>query len=160
MHNLRARKKRATSKVTFRTITSLWVAFDLSTLYFKLINFRIQWEGLHETWATEILVGGNYFFNLCKIIPLATGNHRHPFSVFFFFSEEGRGCTRAIPSSRVFFITPILFIPSKVNAPKQHFRWSQLTNRKNKKNYPYFSISKVQRNHRGTQRQFSENILS
>ena len=48
MHDLRARKKRANAKVTFRTITSLRVAFDLSTLYFKLINFRIQWEGLHK----------------------------------------------------------------------------------------------------------------
>ena len=119
--------------------------------------WELEW---HETWATEILVDGNNFFNLCKIIPLAMGNHRHPFSVFFFFFEEGGGCTRAIPSSWVFLITPILFILSKVNAPKQHLWWSQLRNRKNKKNYPNFSISKVQRNHRSTQRQFSENVCS
>ena len=121
-----------------------------------------NWNDI-KTWVTEILIGGNYFFfkfmQNYSITWLATGNQRHPFSDFFF-SEEGGGCTRAIPSWWVFLITPILFILSKVNVPKQHFRWSQLRKRKNKKNYPNFSISEFQRNHRGTQRQFSENICS
>ena len=36
------------SKGMFHTITSLWVVSDLSALYFKLMTFRIQWEGLHK----------------------------------------------------------------------------------------------------------------
>ena len=94
-----------------------------------------------------------------SITRLATGNHRHPFSDFFFL-RKGAAVHGLFQAHEFFLITPILFILSKVNAPKQHFRWSQLRNRKNKKNYPNFSISKVQRNHRGTQRQFSENICS
>ena len=127
---------------------------EISRMHRNFENWNDMRHEPRKFWLAETI-----FFNLCKIIPLAMGNHRHPFSVFFFF-EEGGGCTRAIPSSWVFLITPILFILSKVNAPKQHFRWSQLRKRKNKKNYPNFSISKVQRNHRGTQRQFSENICS
>ena len=38
----------ANAKVTFHTITSLRVASDLSTFYFKLMTFRIQWEGLQK----------------------------------------------------------------------------------------------------------------
>ena len=78
----------------------------------------------------------------------------------FFFLRKGAAVHGLFQAHEFFLITPILFILSKVNAPKQHFRWSQLRNRKNKKNYPNFSISKVQRNHRGAQRQFSENICS
>ena len=95
------------------------------------------------------------FMQNYSITRLATGNHRHPFSDFFF-SGEGGGCTRVIPSSWVFLNHAHIIY----SCSKQHFRWSQLRNRKNKKNYPNFSISKVQRNHRGTQRQFSENICS
>ena len=49
----RKRRRRKTSiaqanaKVTFHTITNLWVASDLSTLYSKLMTFRIHREGLH-----------------------------------------------------------------------------------------------------------------
>ena len=55
IYNLPTRKKRrktgvaqANSKVTFHTVTSLWVVYDLSTIYFKLITCRFQWEGLHK----------------------------------------------------------------------------------------------------------------
>ena len=70
MHDLRARKKRrktsvarANAKVTFHTITSLWVASDLSTLYFKLINFLTQWEGLHKI-RNLFLQGRNAIFKM------------------------------------------------------------------------------------------------
>ena len=52
MQNLRARKKRrktfvaqANTGVTFQSIMSSWVTSDLSTLYFKLMTFRIQSKG-------------------------------------------------------------------------------------------------------------------
>ena len=56
MHNLGAGKKsskenlctQANAKVMFHTITSLGVASDLSTLYFKLMTFCIQCEDLHR----------------------------------------------------------------------------------------------------------------
>ena len=109
-------KQNNNAKVMFHTIIYSLVMSDLSTLYFKLMTFRIQWEGLHnnmdlfpiwackniflaqygvqnvslsqlpdgnktqaptfwelewhETWAMEILVSENYFFNLCKVIPI------------------------------------------------------------------------------------------
>ena len=72
-------------------------SMEISRMHQKFENWNDMRHEPRKFWLAETI-----FFNLCKIIPLATGNHRHPFSVFFF-SEEGGGCTRAIPSSRVFF---------------------------------------------------------
>ena len=66
MHNLRGRKKRtktsvccsrANAKVTFHTITSLWVASDLSTFSFKLMTFRIKWEASIRSWIFPSIHG-------------------------------------------------------------------------------------------------------
>ena len=125
-------------------------SMEISRMHQKFENWNDMRHEPRKFWLAETI-----FFNLCKIIPLATGNHRHPFSVFFFL-RKGAAVHGLFQAHEFFLITPISFILSKVNVLKQHFRWSQLRNRKNKKNYPNFSISKVQRNHRGTQRQFSE----
>ena len=73
MQNLCARKKRrntfvaqANAEVTFQTITSSWVVSDLSTLYFKLMTFRIQSEGLHKNMGRFLQYGlVKTFFLLC-----------------------------------------------------------------------------------------------
>ena len=107
IHNLPTRKKQrktcvaqANSKVTFHNVTSLWVVYDLSTIYFKLMTFRFQWEDLHK--IIDLFLKSHFswqkllFLIYAKLFPCAISNseHRHPFS--YFFSGEGAAVHRLV----------------------------------------------------------------